>query len=600
MSDSSTPDDYPKKTPSEVTGDSLDELRRLILNREQRELESLREDVEHLAKRPHGLTPDEVSDVLPDAIIRRTGQDRQLARALSSTVEEAIQTSVKKDPQPLVDAIFPVIGPAIRKAISNALSSTIQSLNTTLEHSLSLQGLRWRMEAMRTGRPFAEVVLSHTMLYQVDQVFLIHKETGLLLQDVESGNTTVQDADMISGMLTAIQDFVHDSFTVQDGEQLDTMQVGDLTVWIERGPHAIIAAVVRGSPNQELRAVLQDSVESIHLEMDLAFQDFSGNSEPFAAIRPHLLACLQVQLAEDEQTKPKSPAFWIIIGACVISLSIWGFVTTRDAWRWSAYLDRLEDEPGIVVIKSGSRDGRFYVRGLRDPLAADPTSLLSGTGLVLADVSGEWEPYLAFRPEFIEKRAARLISLPETAKLTYEAGVLQLSGTAPMEWLQDARERVQYMQGVAELVEADDFLTQEMGRVLDMQALVENLTIIFPAGSSHLNPDNLRQIETVTNTVRALNRAAEAVAMSFQIEIIGHSDSTGSAAMNTLISTRRAIRVRDALVDAGFPVSVFIARGVGSAVPVDDGSQDRIQEASRRVSFHVLVSDSDSAEETRK
>ena len=600
MSDSSTQDDSPKKTPSDVTGDSLDELRRLILNREQRELESLREDVEHLTKRPHALTPDEVSDVLPDAIVRRTGQDRQLARALSSTVEEAIQTSVKKDPQPLVDAIFPVIGPAIRKAISNALSSTIQSLNTTLEHSLSLQGLKWRMEAMRTGRPFAEIVLSHTMLYQVDQVFLIHKETGLLLQDVESGNTTVQDADMVSGMLTAIQDFVHDSFTVKEGEQLDTMQVGDLTVWIERGPHAIIAAVVRGAPNQELRAVLQDAVETVHLEMEVAFQNFSGNSEPFAAIRPHLVSCLQIQLAEDEETKAKSPAFWIILCACVISLSIWGFVSTRDAWRWSAYLDLLEDEPGIVVTKTGTRDGLFYVKGLRDPLAPDPATLLSGTGLLLTDVSGEWEPYLAFRPEFIVQRAARLVSLPETAKLTYEDGTLHLSGTAPMIWLKDARERVRYMQGVAGLVEADDFLTEEMGRMLDMQALVENLTIIFPVGSSRLNPGDYRQIETVTNTVRALNSAAAAVAISTQIEIIGHSDSTGSAAMNTLISTRRAMRVRDALVDAGFPASEFIARGVSATVPVDDGSQDRIQEASRRVSFHVLVSDRASDEETRQ
>ncbi len=254
MPDSSTQDDSTGRTPPDVTDESLDQLRHLILEREQCALETLREEVDHLRTRPHSLSPHEVSDVLPDAIMRRTGQDHQLARALAPTVEEAIQTSVKRDPQPLVDAIFPVIGPAIRKAISQALSSTIHSLNTTLEHSLSVQGLRWRFEAVRTGRPFAEVVLSHTLLYQVSQVFLIHRETGLLLQDAASGNVAVQDADMVSGMLTAIQDFEHDSFTGESDEQLDTMQVGDLTVWIERGPHAILAAVVRGTPNQDLRA----------------------------------------------------------------------------------------------------------------------------------------------------------------------------------------------------------------------------------------------------------------------------------------------------------------------------------------------------------
>ena len=44
----------------------------------------------------------------------------------------------------LVDALFPVMGPAIRKAISEALSGMVQSMNRTLEHSISVQGLKWR------------------------------------------------------------------------------------------------------------------------------------------------------------------------------------------------------------------------------------------------------------------------------------------------------------------------------------------------------------------------------------------------------------------------------------------------------------------------
>ena len=44
-----------------------------------------------------------------------------------------------------------------------------------------MQGLKWRVESIRTGRPFAEIVLMHSLLYRVEQVFLIHRETGLVL-----------------------------------------------------------------------------------------------------------------------------------------------------------------------------------------------------------------------------------------------------------------------------------------------------------------------------------------------------------------------------------------------------------------------------------
>jgi OOP family OmpA-OmpF porin len=58
--------------------------------------------------------------------------------------------------------------------------------------------------ALRTGTSFAEVVLLNTLLYRVEQVFLIERESGLLLQHVRSAAVRTEDADMVAGMLTAI------------------------------------------------------------------------------------------------------------------------------------------------------------------------------------------------------------------------------------------------------------------------------------------------------------------------------------------------------------------------------------------------------------
>ncbi|HEY9779543.1 MAG TPA: hypothetical protein V6D09_05335 [Leptolyngbyaceae cyanobacterium] len=125
---------------------------------------------------------EDVSAVLPEAIVLRTMQDEQLTKAAVPTVEQAIHTSVKQDLNILSDALFPVMGPAIRKAVSTALKTLTESMNQTLDQSLSPQSFKWRLEALQTGKSFAEVVILRTLVYRVEQVFLIHKQTSLVLQ----------------------------------------------------------------------------------------------------------------------------------------------------------------------------------------------------------------------------------------------------------------------------------------------------------------------------------------------------------------------------------------------------------------------------------
>ncbi len=210
-----------------------------------------------------GAQTRDVSRVLPQAILLRK-DDPQMTRALAPTVEEALTASVRRDPRPLADALFPIFGPAIRKAIAASLSTMLESMNRTLEHSLSWRAVQWRITALRTGKSFAEIVLLDTLVYRVEQVFLIERESGLLLQHLSAPGVGTQDADMVSGMLTAIRDFARDSFQVPDGETLDRLQIGELSVWIEQGPHAIIAAVIRGNAPPELRVTMQEALEHVH------------------------------------------------------------------------------------------------------------------------------------------------------------------------------------------------------------------------------------------------------------------------------------------------------------------------------------------------
>ena len=140
------------------------------------------------------------------------------------------------------------------------------------------------------------------LIYRVEQIFLIHKETGLVLQHVAADLVDVKDADMVSAMITAIQDFVRDSFSGTGGDLLDTLNFGESTIWIEQGPRAVLAAAIRGNPPLELRTTLEKTLENVEFEYGPALDNFKGDAAPFEACKPDLIYCLSQAQQMDTRT----------------------------------------------------------------------------------------------------------------------------------------------------------------------------------------------------------------------------------------------------------------------------------------------------------
>jgi OOP family OmpA-OmpF porin len=564
---------------SPTDDESMTELRSLLLGPAEQQIAEIHE---RLTDPQRQLK--EVSRVLPAAVAVRTRQDDDLNEALAPTITTAIERSVRKNPQPLVDAIFPVMGPAIRKAISVALSGMIQSLNQSMAHSFSLQGLKWRLEARRTGKTFAEVVLLHTLLYRVEQVFLIHKETGLLLQHAAAGNLAVQDGDMVSGMLTAIQDFVHDSFNSPDGEQLETLEVGDLTVWIEQGPLAILAGVIRGTPPQELRPVFQETLEKIHLQFHDALVAYSGDAAAFDAARPLLEDCLQSQLDRGKQagSARRIPVPLIVIASIIIlALLVWGFFALRNARRWDDYVQRVKSEPGIIVTEVGEKQGKYFIEGLRDPLARDPQAILQETEVDPSDVESRWQPFQAMSPEFVLARARKLLEPPATVNLKFDNGVLETEGFAALQWITELRRVVRFIPGVNQLRET---------RLLDVDRIV-NPSLQFELDETRLVPGQEEKLNQLIADIERLGELAEAMKKNVRLEITGHADGSGTEERNEALSRGRAETIA-AMLNARLPqrANLMIAPA-GSKEKLRDEVTEADRAANRSVTFKIILTD---------
>jgi outer membrane protein OmpA-like peptidoglycan-associated protein len=627
------------------TAAGLAELRQLLLSPEQAQISELRERLEAVR-----LGVEDVGRVLPEAIGRRSKPDRQLTAVLQPTVEEALKISVRRDPRPLVEAIFPIIGPAIRKSIAQTLNSMLQALNQALTYSLSFRGLKWRLEALRTGKSFAEVVLLHSLIYRVEQVFLIHRDTGLLLQHVVVGARAPQEPAVVSGMLTAIQDFVRDAFRASTSDTLDTFRVGELTVWVEQGAQASIAAVIYGTPRDELRTLLQDTLVTIHLEYGRHLASFSGDAAAFAASRPHLEACLVMQAAEG--AKKTSPLLWMVFAVCLLGLAAWLFVTLREHWRWLQYVQQLRAEPGIVVTYAEKHGGKFIISGLRDPLAADPLQLLATVALPSERVVSRWEPYQAFYPAFVLNRAKQVLRPPETVVLRLEGGTLYASGSASHAWIEDAKKLSRLLPGVAHWQEdslintdvrdleaikarlappatvtlrwqggilyatgraphawivearqraetlprvtyfdAEHLLDLDMHTFTVYKERIEKQVLHFARGTAQLSPGQAETLQRLVADLQAFSEAAQRLGKRFRVTILGHADQRGEVEKNLVLSQQRADYVRAFLVEHGFAEALLSAAGVGPRAPlrIENTEEDRV--FNRSASFRVILVD---------
>lgn len=505
------------------------QLRTLLLAPEQTQLDELRDRLDNRPIEPH-----DVSRVLPEAFAIRGGGDQQMSTVLTPYVENGFISTVRKSPQTIVDAIAPIMGPAIRQAIMRALQSMTEAFNHSLDESLSVRGFQWRLEAWRTGRPFAEVVLLHRLRYRVDQVFLIHRDTGLLLHHVAADGVVVQDQHVLSGMLTAIQDYVRDSFGASQDQTLNQFQVGEWTVWVEQGSRAYLAGVIRGTPPASLRETFHDVLDRIHAEQADALAAFDGDATPFQALQPHLKDCLQ---AHYESAQPRNALkLWILGGAVLLACFWWGWTAYQAHARWSQLLTQLNAEPGLVVTNAISTWGRYHLEGLRDPLAKDPSLLVSEAGIDPSMMTAHWAPFYALEPQLIATRAQSMLQPPSTVQFQVDGGTLVATGSASMEWMKETRRLAALVPGITQYRD-EGLLTIS---IPDLLTLVNRTVIHFAPGSASIEPSESLEVHAIAVALQDLGQAVAQTGQRVRLEILGSADETGSAALNLQLSKQRA------------------------------------------------------------
>ncbi len=489
-------------------------LRELIVGPEKEKIEHIEHKITEIA---HPVaTVEDVARSLPEAIRLRMAQDESLQSVLQPVTEQAIRQSVINNPKPLSEALFPIMGPAIRRSINHTISAMLQSMNQAMEHSFSIRGLRWRFEAMRTGKTFAEVVMLHTLVYRVEQVFIIHRESGLLIAHLATEPEMEEDADLISSMLTAVRDFVHDSFSPDAQADIENLSMGELQLLIAQAPDVMLVLVCRGTVPQELYTLMDERLEALQREYGREFARFDGDTSILIGIKQALRPLLLSKHHGQEKKGAVPVRALIVLGLLFCGVAGWlGY----HAWLnslWHDYVDRLRVTPGIAVLHAAKDHGHYVLYGLLDAQATEPRNLLPAR-LPVEQVEMHWRPYLSLEDEMILRRAVARLNPPTEVRLMVHDGVLQARGAAPEQWIELINEKGMQVPGVQQ--------TDIQLRNMDLEPLPDKIRrLLRPPATVQLLLDGLKLRAEGKATEHWLAHARQTVKTSIP-ELVDYDDT---------------------------------------------------------------------------
>ncbi len=116
----------------------------------------------------------------------------------------------------------------------------------------------------------------------VDEVFLM-TTTGLLLKHYTRRLRPDQDEDILAGMLTAVQNFIKESFD-EAGGKLNEIRFENYDILISHSKNLVIAAIISTKKPERLRDQLKTATEDLESKFGEKIGHWSGDKTELADV----------------------------------------------------------------------------------------------------------------------------------------------------------------------------------------------------------------------------------------------------------------------------------------------------------------------------
>ncbi len=182
-----------------------------------------------------------------------------------------------------VDGLAPgiFITNSVEATYTNSAGFALGSLRSppvTLRITQDLSPILWIGGIAAALGVLAFAIRFRRLHVDIEEAFLVYRD-GVLISHLSRTLMREKDEDVLSGMLTAVQEFVREAFQYGEHRELHQLDFGEYRILIERGAFVYLAVVYSGNESVALRKKVRGVIDLIEKEYGKILAKWDGDME---------------------------------------------------------------------------------------------------------------------------------------------------------------------------------------------------------------------------------------------------------------------------------------------------------------------------------
>ncbi|MEA1953808.1 MAG: OmpA family protein [Campylobacterota bacterium] len=520
--------------------------------------------------------------LISKGVIDELHRSTDLQKILFPIITSAIQEQVHEQKETIVDALYPIMGNMISKYVSSAFTDMMHEINNTLQSSLSFARVKRKIKSKLYGVSEAQLLLKETDFVDIETVFLIHKESGLLILDLhKEGNQKIEEVEMVASMLSAIRSFVNDWISSdQEMSEIREIEYSNSSITIESAGSCYLAVVT--SNHADMKDKLSKVLARIVSKYSKELSEFDGDTSQLDMY--NIKAILSTLFENNKDTtKDKFPLLGVLFMFVFLMLPIgwygYGHYKSYKIEQNEQKITSLLKENNVMIYDLDvvtNKEGEVLINGIvlyqEDREKVD--IVLRGYRHINQINSIDMNFKKNYKIELM-KEIVNSINREYNANIEYEYyyDKIKFRGL-----IIDNKAKNNFIEKMEVL-----FNNEKLFYNIDVLPLLDSI-IYFKQGSSKISNEYDDILDKLSDTI--INNS------NYYIKISGYTDTSGTYFLNQKISLKRVLRIKQLLMDKGVKEEMIIVNAIAKPPENIKYIQNKDRESlSRCVTFNWEIKD---------
>lgn len=189
----------------------------------------------------------------------------------------------------------------------------MEKINSQVTEGLSFSNVSRKVKAKVKGVSEAELLLNENAIANIRSVFLIHKDTGIVLSHAEHEDNPINEPEMIASMMTAIRSFVNDWVDKNESNhEIGTIEYGRSKIIIEPSGHSYLAVILDGLDSTKTHERIRNVMEKVVSDYWNEIKSFNGDMSNVPTEELHtILSTLIDKTTVSKKSKKMHPIIFL-------------------------------------------------------------------------------------------------------------------------------------------------------------------------------------------------------------------------------------------------------------------------------------------------